>query len=562
MPEGCRIVICRVRFVSVVPLLSCPICHREALPGARFCALDGTPLQTAGADPYLGIELPGQVVIQQALARGGTGTVYRAHQGGVDRAVAVKILHRELSANPDLVRRFHREAMLASRLSHPHLVQVLMTGTIPFGADLRVGGELYLVMDLVDGMSLRALLRAGPLPLDRSLRIVGMMAEALEDAHARGIVHRDLKPENVMIAERDWIKVIDFGIARLESPGEATTRVGAIVGTADYIAPEVACGAPVTPSADVFALGCILFECLTGQLPFPAATEMASLIKRTTTDAPDVRTLLPAVPSAVASLIADCLVRDPAGRPASAKRFLSRLVAAATDAGVPLHLSLVRPSSIPPVHAAQRPSGRASPIPTNLRNAALGMLTMAAGISLGFFLANRSSHLPRSSTLAAPQIGSVASVPAATTPSIPSAPPALGPHGSIGRTVAPAAPWRSGTREPSPVVVERPFQESPGEFPPPSASTPAGHLAPSPSPEKSDAMPDPGSPPADASVPAETSDGGGPPVVPVATAQPPSISSSSAPAASPVPATSPSPPPEPSNDEALPGHATRSEGEP
>ena len=166
------------------------------------------------------------------------GRVYRAFQKGIDRDVAVKILHRELSADHMLVARFHREAKVASRLAHPNVVHVLLTGQLPDGA-------LYIVMEYLDGLSLQSALGAagGAMPLPRALHIALQLCDAAGEAHAQGVVHRDLKPENVMLVKRaddpDYVKVLDFGIARLNWGEQSmATAAGLIFGTARYISPE------------------------------------------------------------------------------------------------------------------------------------------------------------------------------------------------------------------------------------------------------------------------------------------------------------------------------------
>src|SRR3954469_19826887 len=209
------------------------------------------PLQSAASasrdaedDPYLGQEISGHIEIRQLVGIGAMGRVYRAFQKGIDRDVAVKILHRELSANAQLVSRFTREAKVASRLQHPNVVQVLLAGQLPDRA-------LYMVMEYLDGLSLQSALAAasGALPLVRALHIALQLCEAVGEAHAQGIVHRDLKPENVMLVRRgsdpDFVKVLDFGIARLDwadRSGSLATQAGLIFGTARYISPEGAEG--------------------------------------------------------------------------------------------------------------------------------------------------------------------------------------------------------------------------------------------------------------------------------------------------------------------------------
>ncbi|HTJ80685.1 MAG TPA: serine/threonine-protein kinase, partial [Polyangiaceae bacterium] len=226
---------------------TCTACGERYGPDVLFCPVDGIPLGTSRSlansatdlDPYLGLELPGSIKLQTLVGVGSMGRVYRAFQGGVDRDVAVKILHRELTGNAELVSRFHREAKIASRLVHPNVVQVLMTGALPSAGDARVGGEVFLAMEYLDGISLLSALHAqgegGALPLARSLHVMLQICDAVGEAHAQGIVHRDLKPENIMLVRRgddpDFVKVLDFGIARMDWAEEAeSTQAGLIFG--------------------------------------------------------------------------------------------------------------------------------------------------------------------------------------------------------------------------------------------------------------------------------------------------------------------------------------------
>ena len=289
---------------------TCSACGERYEPGVLFCPIDGTPLTSGGralsdpsldTDPYLGLELEGQIKLSSLVGIGSMGRVYRAFQSGVDRDVAVKVLHRELVRNPELVIRFHREAKIASRLVHPNVVQVLMTGTIPERADRRVGGEVYLVMEYLDGLSLLSALAAAgaeegdALPLPRALHIVMQLCDAVGEAHAQGVVHRDLKPENIMLVRRaedqDFVKVLDFGIARLDWAETGSTQAGLIFGTAKYISPEGAEGQRVGPQADVYAIATIFYQCLAGRTPFEGDQPMALLMQQIQSPAPDLRSI-------------------------------------------------------------------------------------------------------------------------------------------------------------------------------------------------------------------------------------------------------------------------------
>ncbi|MBK6516128.1 MAG: protein kinase [Polyangiaceae bacterium] len=334
---------------------SCASCGGSYGSEVLFCPLDGTPLSSSRTlaahphdiDPYVFLELPGQIQLNALVGIGSMGRVYRAFQAGVERDVAVKILHRELTGNLELVARFHREAKISSRLVHPNVVQVLMTGTLPPSTDARVGGEVYLIMEYLDGISLLSALAAqgegGALPLARTLHIVLQLCDAVGEAHVNNIVHRDLKPENIMLVRRgedpDFVKVLDFGIARLDSALEgSTTQAGLIFGTAKYISPEGAEGKHVGPQADVYAIATILYQCLAGRTPFMGDSPMALLVQQIHGTPTDLRSIPRAsyVPEPIARLVMGNLSKDAHERSDNARAFGRELALAARESG--LHL--------------------------------------------------------------------------------------------------------------------------------------------------------------------------------------------------------------------------------
>src|SRR3984885_8002458 len=267
---------------------ACPSCAARFPADALFCSFDGSPLTTspsviaaaAATDPYVGREILGHIEIRQLVGIGAMGRVYRAFQRGIDRDVAVKILHRELSTNQTLVARFDREAKVASRLAHPNVVHVLLVGQLPDGA-------MYIVMEYLDGLSLQSALAAadGAMPLPRALHVALQLCDAAGEGHGQGIVHRDLKPENVMLVRRaddpDFVKVLDFGIARVHWGDQSmATAAGLIFGTARYISPEGAQGEQVGPPGDVYSIATMLYQMLAGRAPFEADQAVALLVQQ------------------------------------------------------------------------------------------------------------------------------------------------------------------------------------------------------------------------------------------------------------------------------------------
>jgi serine/threonine-protein kinase len=319
------------------PANVCSACGQAYDPSALFCPKDGTPLGAAaihaGPDPYLGVEIAGPIRIEQLIGVGTMGRVYRGFQQGVERNVAVKILHRELMGSETIVARFQREARAASRVVHPNVVEVLMKGALPDG------GPHYMVLEHLDGITLRSALAAagGAFPLGRALSIALSICDAIGEAHAQGIVHRDLKPENIMLvrrgAHRDFVKVLDFGLARIAKGGEpAMTQAGVIFGTARYISPEGAAGRPVGPAGDVYSIATIAYELLTGRPPFDGDSPTELLVRRTTEDAPPLPRK--SAPAPIAAIIGESLDRRPEARAPDARAFGIALVRAARESGL------------------------------------------------------------------------------------------------------------------------------------------------------------------------------------------------------------------------------------
>jgi len=226
----------------------------------------------AAPDPFIGREiLDGQFRILQKIGSGGMGSVYKASQPAMNRMVGVKILHPKLNNRKDLVARFRREARAMSHLTHPNSTKVFLYGELE-------DGSLYIVMEFLEGKNLNQTVRAdGPFPVARALPILIQVCGALDEAHQAGIIHRDMKPENIFLCQgaalRDYPKVLDFGLAKVTEremrPGSLIlTQEGMVFGTPEFMSPEQAQGAVLTPASDLYSLAVILYEVLTGKLPF------------------------------------------------------------------------------------------------------------------------------------------------------------------------------------------------------------------------------------------------------------------------------------------------------
>ncbi len=248
--------------------LYCPNCEKHYHVGDK-CPLDGTKLVkiAAALDPLLGRDIDGRYTILEKLGQGGMGAVYRASQHGLDREVAIKVVSAHLVSDPAVVKRFLREAKLASRLSHPNAVGVLEFGQTE-------DGVFYLVMELVTGRTLDHVIKSEKvLKPERVVRIGMQVCDALEGAHSLSIIHRDLKPANIMLLAkgRDLVKVLDFGLAKVVGADQTTvtmTNAGALLGTPAFMPPELALGLPCDARADLYSLGVVLYLAGSGRLPF------------------------------------------------------------------------------------------------------------------------------------------------------------------------------------------------------------------------------------------------------------------------------------------------------
>jgi tRNA A-37 threonylcarbamoyl transferase component Bud32 len=389
----------------------CPICE-QAFPLAGACPTDGTKLihLDGGVDPFLGRDLDDKYTILEKLGQGGMGAVYRAEQRGLDRQVAIKVINAHRVAEPDVIKRFLREAKLASRLSHPNAVAVIDFGQTD-------DGVCYFVMELVTGRTLADVFAAeGVFPPERLVRIAAQICDALERAHALQIVHRDLKPSNAMLLDqgRDFVKILDFGLAKSLASGDATamTITGALLGTPAYMSPELALGQPCDGRTDLYSLGVMLYLLGSGRLPFQSTSPHELISLHGTEPAPKMT----GIPRALARVIDRLLCKDPADRyptAAAVREALERALVdrdAATAATAAGAASAVEPGSLgsraPRVGRARRWLGPAA------------ALAGIAGIAGYLVLASDSPPPPASSPRPSP--ATVTSTPPDAAPPVPS----------------------------------------------------------------------------------------------------------------------------------------------
>jgi serine/threonine-protein kinase len=335
-------------------MAACPQCQSPYDAEAhRFCPTCGFPVGEVGArpdDPLIGKTFPGGYVLLELIGVGGMGRVYRAEQKALGRTVAVKVIHPHLHGEEGAAARFITEARAASRLNHPNVV-----GVIDFGrTNASDGGLLYLVMEFLRGSDLgRVAYDEGPLAFPRIVDILKQTLGALDEAHHLGIIHRDVKPENIVLEPtrggRDFVKVVDFGLAKLRpdmltgivaAGGTGITSPGIVCGTPDYMSPEQGRGDPLDPRSDLYALGVIMFQLLTGQLPFEAASPTQVVLMHLQQPPPDPRKLAPErkIPDPLADVCLTALQKDRNRRYADAQTFIRALDAA-------LAASSTRPSS-------------------------------------------------------------------------------------------------------------------------------------------------------------------------------------------------------------------------
>ncbi|MEO8874004.1 MAG: protein kinase [Polyangiaceae bacterium] len=291
--------------------------------------------RAGGAESLIGTILGGRYKIEKLLGEGGMGAVYQAEHTHMRKRLAVKVLHPEMSRLSEVVARFEREAMAAAHIDHPNVAAATDFGKLD-------DGSFFLVLEFVEGQSLRDAMNHGRLDVGRALRILRQVSGALGQAHALGIVHRDLKPENVMLVERngdpDFVKVLDFGIAKVpvgalsnEAPGTAKgpalTQLGMVYGTPEYMAPEQALGQNVDARADIYALGVLMYEMVAGLRPFDHESKVTLLGMHVTAPVPPIAQKSPEaeVPYEVEAIIIRMLAKESTQRYSDAKELVEAL---------------------------------------------------------------------------------------------------------------------------------------------------------------------------------------------------------------------------------------------
>lgn len=402
----------------------CPQCGTEYPANARFCEIDGTALRggTVGSD-LVGAIVADRYHVLKKLGEGGMGQVYLVEHVKMGRKSALKVMHPGMVKDVDSISRFNREAANASRIAHPNVASIYDFGETP-------DGIIYLAMEFVDGPPLKSVIeQAGALSPKRAAEIVRQTAEALAVAHDMGIVHRDLKPDNIMLAKTrdgdDLVKVVDFGIAKAAgNDAQKVTKTGLVVGTPEYMSPEQLSGDKLDGRSDIYSLGLVAFNMLTGKLPFPSESAQESMIMRLTDQPKPLSEMRPEVawPADVQAVMDKALERDASIRFQNATDFGRELVRAidrmpetrAAEMGTelmavpPTRVGPSSPQDVPgatasvgaqisgaPVTHAAAPGKKKSKVPAY---AGAAVFVVAAAVAIPILIKNSNSGAPKTDT--------------------------------------------------------------------------------------------------------------------------------------------------------------------
>lgn len=415
-------------------------------------------------DPYIGKTIDGRYVVDAVLGEGGMGVVYRGRHKVIDKKVAIKVLRGEMAKDTEVTERFLQEARAASAIGNPHIIDISDFGQLP-------DGSTYFVMEFLEGQSLGALLeQSRPLPVARLCHIAKQIAEGLAAAHASNIIHRDLKPDNIMLVNRgtqkDFVKILDFGIAKVGTAATKMTKAGSVFGTPHYMSPEQAAGAVVDTRTDIYALGVILYEMASGKVPFDADNFMGILTQHMYKSPVPIRALVPAVdvPPGLDAIILKALTKKPEGRYATMGELVADLEKLekgvlpdavqemmARSGGFNVPADYFRTGMPAPVPASPASIPRASRWPLY---AAIGAVATVIGVAAIVLVAK--SGPGNAQTNVAPPSSQTAPPPATTTPTQGTPPPVAMKSSALAAMPLKATIKRDDQVLKNPAVVEIP----------------------------------------------------------------------------------------------------------
>jgi serine/threonine-protein kinase len=430
----------------------CPACQAENDDGAARCSACGASLAEATTSVVVAIDLrPGSVFderyeIRSQLGQGGMGMVYRAHDRSLDEEVAIKVLRPDFAQDPKMAERFKSEIKLARKVRHKNVCAIH-----DYGEDR---GLLYISMELVQGTDLKHVLRQrGALPPAEAYDVAIQVAEGLQAVHDAGIIHRDLKTPNIMLDQHGTARLMDFGIAKRQEGGGASTATGHVLGTPEYMSPEQAQGFKVDARTDVYALGVLIFETFTGHVPFRGDTPISTILKHLH-EAPPLDAA--ALPPSLRPVLRRAMAKDPAQRYASARE----LAEALREARQPSRRQQPVPTEV--LEAPTLPQPRSGPPPSARRSSSLSpwllaipLLAVGGGTLALLTRPGKPASAPPPTSLAA----LATPVPATLPPSTVAAAPVLTPT-TTPTTLAPT------TTRPAPTPRPRPSPSTPAATPP------------------------------------------------------------------------------------------------
>jgi eukaryotic-like serine/threonine-protein kinase len=367
-----------------MPIMRCPSCHRDFEQGFLKCPYDGAALVDAAAaesrDPFLGRVLAETYQLVRRLGAGGMGSVYEARHTRLETTFAIKMLRPELSISEEMIARFHREARVAGALKHPNILTVFDVNKTPENLH-------YIVQEYLDGRPLSATLEEeGTLDLVRGVDILSQVCNALSAAHAKEIVHRDIKPENLFLIEKDgqkdFVKVLDFGIAKMKEARTQLTQASTAMGTPDYISPEQAASAgEVDFHSDIYSLGVVVYRMFTGRLPYEIDNPLVALEAVRYKEPTPPRERRPDLPESVAAVIERAMARRPTDRYDSMKSFKDALLGLLTEqelaqVSVP---ATIRPTPVHMIDGAPRSQPTGPGVPMTVQTPVTGPPSPSAG---------------------------------------------------------------------------------------------------------------------------------------------------------------------------------------